>query len=405
MGDRTISEDQKLAFIIRHAAIGVMEIKEDGEIVSLNIVAEDLTKLITGGPVKAGANGFDLLSLIDPAIAAQIKNFKEPGGPIIDSQLYSAVVGGDEKHFLITTSKMFADCIIVGIDDITVRYSEEKALQLAEQEKAVALGKYEIASEVLHDIGNALVGFGSHLTKINRVLEDSGVENLEKLYVFIQQNQQALSIALGDQKTSALITMTGALNTSIKKGAELVKGSVTEQLRVVAHIQDILNIQRQYVLGNHSQERKPVNLKEIIGDCRSMIDASLEKRKIRFFSSLPAVPVHINGDRTKLMQVILNLLKNSIEAIDPDGNRKEIHLSLSLTNHKIILVIFDSGKGFDSAARAQMFTRGYTSKSQGTGIGLYTSKSIIESHGGSIAMESQGPGKGSTTTIEFNCQN
>ncbi len=405
MGDRTISEDQKLAFIIRHAAIGVMEIKEDGEIVSLNLVAEDLMELVTGRAVRAGANGFDILSLIDPELAAQIKNFKEPAGPIIDSQLYSTFVGESEKYFLITASKMFSDCIIVGIDDITLGYNEERDLQLAEQEKAVAQGKYEIASEVLHDIGNALVGFGSHLTKINRALEDSGVENLEKLCVFIQQNQQALAIALGDQKASALITMIGALNTSVKKGVEVVKGSVNEQLRVTAHIQDILNIQRQYVLGNHSQERKPVNLKEIIGDCRSMINASLEKRGIQFFSSLPAVAVHLNGDRTKLMQVILNLLKNSIEAIDPDGDRKEIHLSLSLTNNKIILVIFDSGKGFDSAARAQMFTRGYTSKSQGTGIGLYTSKSIIESHGGSIAMESQGPGKGSTTTIEFNCQN
>ena len=49
-----------------------------------------------------------------------------------------------------------------------------------ELEKAIAQGKFEIASEVLHDIGNALVGFGSYLTRINRVIENNNLEGVQK---------------------------------------------------------------------------------------------------------------------------------------------------------------------------------------------------------------------------------
>ena len=85
-----------------------------------------------------------------------------------------------------------------------------------------------------------------------------------------------------------------------------------------------------------------------------------------FLMNLPV----IKGDRTKLMQVILNVLKNSIEAIDIYAVEKSISINITSHTDFLILQIQDSGKGFDEATGKKLFTRGFTTKSSGTGLGL-----------------------------------
>jgi signal transduction histidine kinase len=278
---------------------------------------------------------------------------------------------------------------------------EEQALKQAQQDKAVAQGKYEIASEVIHDIGNAVVGFNSYLNRINRTLEQYSQGNLQKVAMFLKQQNEPISTAIGAPKAAALIDMIEAISKSLGDSHDELRRSVNEQLHLTTHIQDILNIQRQYINGHESQERKPVNLKDIISDCRSMVFANMEKKGVNLSLSIPPEHIVIKGDRTKLMQVLLNILKNSIEAIDTDAVEKTIHIKLSDSEDNIELTITDSGKGFDEQTATHLFDRGYTTKSTGTGLGLYNCKAIIESHSGTISLESKGLGLGSKTTISI----
>jgi signal transduction histidine kinase len=195
--------------------------------------------------------------------------------------------------------------------------------------------------------------------------------------------------------------MIEGISKSIDDNRDELRQSVNKLLQLITHIQDILNIQRQYISGHESQERKPVNLKDIINDCRSMMFANIEKKGINLSLSIPPERVEIKGDRTKLMQVLLNILKNSIEAIEMDENEKTISINLSDTGDCAQLTITDSGKGFDQQTARHLFDRGYTTKSTGTGLGLYNCKAIIESHAGNIAIESNGIGMGSKTTISI----
>ena len=77
-----------------------------------------------------------------------------------------------------------------------------------ELEKAIAQGKFEIASEVLHDIGNALVGFGSYLTRINRVAEKNNLEGIKNLNHFLRTQQILIGNAIGADKAAALVSIT-----------------------------------------------------------------------------------------------------------------------------------------------------------------------------------------------------
>lgn len=397
--------EHKFNTIFTYAPMGLAEIGQDGKIIRLNLMGQALLNPLFEVYQVDAENLYPILDKIFPDITKQIQTYKEPMGQIIYNHLHSFKLplpnDQAEKHFQFNITKMFEDCIIVGFEDLTSKYLEERAMQRANLDSAVAQGKFEIASEVLHDIGNAVVGFGSYLTRVSRAMELDNVKNLENTSLFLKSQQAALATALGEQKAGALLNLIDGIARSEKNNQAEVRRAVAEQLNIVSHIQEILNIQRHYVTGRGTPERRPVSLKEIIHDCQSMLFASYDKKGIAFSFNAPEHVPSIKGDRTKLMQVVLNLLKNSIEAIDLDAKKKNVCIELLPKDEILELTIMDSGKGFDAATSSHIFERGFTTKSTGTGLGLYNCKSIIESHAGSIDVTSNGPGLGATTLIRF----
>jgi signal transduction histidine kinase len=388
-----------------NAPMGLVEIDGNGDIIQLNIKGEFLLRPIMSAHNINDNNLYTLLALIAPAVPDKIRSFGDEAGLILVNELYpfslSAGTERQERFFNYTASRMFSDCVIVSIDDITEKYREELVLQQAMLDRSVAQGKFDIASDVLHDIGNAVVGFGSYLTRIRRALEQNSPDNLQNLTGFFNTQQAAMAAAIGEAKAAAVITMLTSIAEAQQVSQEEIRKSITEQLNIISHIQEILNIQRQYVTGHAIQERNPANIRGIVNDCLSMLFASMDKRSIAVSLDIQAELPVIKGDRTKLMQVILNILKNSIEAIDVQAAEKSISIRGYTEKDWLILQIRDNGCGFDVAQGKRFFERGYTTKSSGTGLGLNNCRAIVESHAGTIDMTSEGPGKGAFTTIRL----
>ena len=291
-------------------------------------------------------------------------------------------------------------------EELKILNSQLLLQQEQELEKAIAQGKFEIASEVLHDIGNALVGFGSYLTRINRVAESNNLESIRNLGTFLKTQQAAIGTAIGIDKATALISITEGIAKAQGDNQKEVSTAIGELLNIVSHIQEILNIQRQSVRNhNGTHERKPVNLGSIIDDCRSMLFASFDKKGVKFNVNIKPGNYVIRGDHTKLMQVMLNVIKNSLEAIDMESETKWISVAMESTGEYILLKIADNGQGFDEKTSEHFFERGFTTKKKGTGLGLYNCRSIVESHDGTFNISSDGPGLGAVTTITFALQN
>ena len=279
---------------------------------------------------------------------------------------------------------------------------EELERQLAVLlDKAVAQGKFEIASDVLHDIGNAVVGFGSYLTRITRSLEQDSSDNLQNLAGFFETQQPTMGAAIGEAKAEAVVTMLRGIAQTQKDNQKELRSSITEQLNIITHIQEILNIQRQYIAGQVTGERRPVNLRSIINDCMSMLFTSMDKNAIAVSMDFPEEQPVIKGDRTRLMQLILNVLKNSIEAMEIHAAVKAISLRMQRQDGLLMLQVRDSGSGFNEAIGCRLFERGFTTKPTGAGLGLYNCRTIVESHEGSLDITSEGLGKGALATIRF----
>ncbi|HTK20595.1 MAG TPA: PAS domain-containing sensor histidine kinase [Mucilaginibacter sp.] len=287
-------------------------------------------------------------------------------------------------------------------EELKILNSQLLLQQEQELEKAIAQGKFETASEVLHDIGNALVGIGSYLTRINRVAESNNLESIRNLGTFLKAQHIAIGNAIGADKATALVSITEGIAKTKADNQREITTAIGELLNIVSHIQEILNIQRQSV-RNHgtSQERKPVNLGSIIDDCRSMLFASFDKKGVKFNVNVKPGNYVIKGDHTKLMQVMLNVIKNSLEAIDMESESKFISVAMESNGGHIVLKIADNGQGFDKKTSEHFFERGFTTKKKGTGLGLYNCRSIVESHAGTFDISSEGAGLGAITTITF----
>jgi signal transduction histidine kinase len=110
----------------------------------------------------------------------------------------------------------------------------------------------------------------------------------------------------------------------------------------------------------------------------------------------PKKPILIEGDPEKLRQVVLNLVRNAMEAMHTGGR---LILKPRLQGDKVEVTITDTGPGISAENQAKLFTPFFTTKDRGTGLGLCVSKRIIEDHpGSSLRLESK-EGKGTVAKI------
>lgn len=394
---------QKMLSVIYQIPMGLIETDIEGNVQQMNAKSVQLLMPLFYIHGLKGNNLHLLLDTIAPDLRAAVDQFKAPSGTVVNQHRVDITVAGQpDCHFIFTINKLDESNLVYVFDDITELYLKERELSLLQQDKAVEQSKFEIASGVLHDIGNAVVGFGSYTTRIKRALEQTEINTLEKLKGFLEKNKEAFFMAMGEAKTNAMIELLNGVIGNEHRLITEVKQSITDQMKIISHVQEILSIQRQYVVGKQS-ERAPINIRGVINDSVAMLFGTLEKKGIAFHLDAPTVSPKIKGDRTQLMQVFLNLLKNAVDAFTViEQPQKEIKVSVKETKEQIMVTIQDNGKGFDTNTATHIFERGFTTRADGTGLGLDNCRKIIESHQGVITLTSDGVGHGATATVTFN---
>lgn len=175
----------------------------------------------------------------------------------------------------------------------------------------------------------------------------------------------------------------------------------TEVNRLNGMTTDFLEISRLET-GRTRFHREPVHLGGLIEECLQVIRAQAEEEGILLEVNIDRSIVPVQGDRNRLKQVLLNLLTNAIKYNQLGG---KVVIRLKQKGESLLLSIEDSGRGIPEEAVPHVFDRFYRVPDQvkdapGTGLGLAIAKRIIESHGGTISVESQ-VDRGSTFYIRL----
>lgn len=143
-------------------------------------------------------------------------------------------------------------------------------------------------------------------------------------------------------------------------------------------------------------KRSNVNLENLLEHVQFLLTAELKRRNISWVWERHSIP-QMSLDALQMEQVLLNIIKNAIEAIEQDGT---IRIVLKEENQKPILVVQDTGKGISRETEGHLFTPFYTTKADGVGIGLTLVTEVLNNHGFDFSLESP-PGKPTSFTIWF----
>ncbi len=164
---------------------------------------------------------------------------------------------------------------------------------------------------------------------------------------------------------------------------------VSQSLRMEALVNDLLAFAR-----DDREERQPVDLAALVNDCVDLIRSEAAPARVAVeHRRHPPLKVRVGADR--LMQLLLNLMKNGVQAM-PDGGVLRVDLERAEATARIRVV--DSGIGIPAADLPHIFEPFWTSKAQGTGLGLALCRRVTEEHGGRLQVESA-PGAGTTVTV------
>jgi signal transduction histidine kinase len=133
-----------------------------------------------------------------------------------------------------------------------------------------------------------------------------------------------------------------------------------------------------------SNERVPVDINSVILSVLSIVRTDLQKNDIKVQTELDDQLPAVAGDKVQLQQVTLNLVMNAIDAMQSAERRGLRVQSRRSKADKVMVTVEDTGTGIDPSAIDRIFSPLFTTKTQGTGMGLAICQSIIESHGGRI---------------------
>ena len=220
-------------------------------------------------------------------------------------------------------------------------------------------------------------------------------KSIEELKRTDRMQKEFISIAAHELKTpiQAILGMSGLLKyypNRTNEVIEVINRNAIRLQRLSTNILDITRIESQTL----KLEKKRFDIRDlipsIIEDCKDRIkdrikDSTNNKIELMYNNNSKNNPVIVNADRERIIQVICNLLSNSIQFT----NEGYISLGISLDeeNKEIFITVKDTGIGISPEIMPRLFSKFATKSQRGTGLGLYISKSIIEAHGGKIWAE------------------
>jgi two-component system sensor histidine kinase HydH len=347
--------------VINSMMTGLITVDNKGSVLLANDTAEALT-----GYAADELKGMNIAWLIQDGpgeetegpFARTIRSHKTA----YQSEAWLVKKGGQRLPIQLNTSLLMDDQKRVrgalGVfNDVTrIKRMEEKILHL---DKLAALGRF--SSSMAHEIRNPLTGIVAGIQYLNRI---GGIPE--------------------DQ-------------------SENIRFILKEVNRIDRLISDILNVVRPGDLVYH-----PVHVESIITGAITGMQEIAKKKSVRIRAKFPVHTRSVMIDSDRITQVMLNLLKNAVEATD-EGGKVTVRVNFPVNTNVndvlfddmqnlVIIEVEDEGVGFTEDEKGRIFEPFFTTKAEGTGLGLYVTHSIIEQHGGYIFVESE-KGRGSTFTI------
>ncbi len=301
---------------------------------------------------------------------------------------------GDEVENLANSFNRMTQALLKSKEEL--ESTHKKLLETARN-----VGMAEVATGILHNVGNVLNSVGVAIASIKNRANNSRSHHISRITDQLKEHEDDLGTFITTQdRGKKLTTFLQTLSEHItKEQADLIK-DIDTLTKHIHHITEIVNLQQSYskTVGMVAS----VSISELMEDAIRINYDGLVRHGVeikREFDTLPPVMI----DRHKVLQILLNMVNNANHALSAsDQNNRLINTRIFKTDDGYFHVeVSDNGAGISEENIARIFNYGFTTKKNGHGFGLHSGALNAKEMGGSINVYSEGPGKGATFTLEL----
>jgi PAS domain S-box-containing protein len=290
--------------------------------------------------------------------------------------------------------------------DITARKDAQAEMARLNRELVDAsrqAGMAEIATGVLHNVGNVLNSVNVSTTLVLERLKKSKASSLGKSVALLREHRGHLGEFLTtDPKGSKLPGFLEALAGHLAGEQAALVQEMQSLQQNVDHIKQIVAMQQAF--AKVSGVLEPVSLRSLVEDALQMAATGLQRHQIEIFREFADVPPVLT-DRHKVLQILVNLISNAKHALEarPEGRRLTLRVSRD-DDQSVRVEVADNGAGIARENLTRIFQHGFTTKKQGHGFGLHSGANAAQELGGSLTAHSDGPGHGASFTLNLPVQ-
>jgi PAS domain S-box-containing protein len=276
--------------------------------------------------------------------------------------------------------------------------AEEMNKQLIETSRHA--GMAEVATGVLHNVGNVLNSVNVSATLIAEGVRKSKIGNLARVVTLLDDHAANLgAFVTSDAQGKNLTGYLRQLHERLVKEQGTILVEMVTLRDNIDHIKDIVAMQQEY--AKVSGVTEVLEVSSLVEDSLRMNAAGLSRHGVTVERDFQEVP-RVATEKHKVLQILVNLIRNAKYACD-EGGREDKRLTLRVRNEdgRVRISVSDNGVGIPPENLARIFNHGFTTRKEGHGFGLHSGALAATEMGGSLRVHSEGLGCGATFTLEL----
>jgi len=261
-------------------------------------------------------------------------------------------------------------------------------------------GMAEVATSVLHNVGNVLNSVNVSSTLVSNQVKKSKVASLSKVVALLNEHATDIGAFLtNDPKGKQLVSYLGQLAEHLTSEQATVLKELHLLHQNIEHIKDIVVMQQSY--ARISGVVETVKITDLVEDALRLNLGALQRHGVEVVREYEDIPL-MDVEKHKILQILVNLVRNAKYACDESIRMdKLMTLRVTRSNDQVKISIIDNGIGIPSENLIRIFNHGFTTRKDGHGFGLHSAVLTAMELGGSLHVHSDGPDKGAIFTLEL----
>ena len=291
--------------------------------------------------------------------------------------------------------------MVANFRDVTNRLKSEFELEKIHRQlldTSRQAGMAEVATSVLHNVGNVLNSVNVSATLVADQVRRSKSPNVGKLSDLLHQHRTDLGDYLtNDPKGKIIPVYLASLKDDLAREQSSILSELDSLHKNIGHIKDIVAMQQSYAKTSGVVET--VSIPDLIEDAIRMNAGSLARHDVDVARDYHVRPV-VTLEKNKALQILVNLVRNAKYACDESGRiDKLLTIRTTADDLHVIITVSDNGVGIPAENLTRIFAHGFTTRKQGHGFGLHSGALAAKELGGSLTAHSDGPGLGASFTL------